>query len=112
MPCSPANKCATQKLDNHDDNPVLASVFELSSNRKCVRWDTTQVQTAAPSAGPSTIPGVEAPEYLPEDSQIPYEETPVHDRGPPTPFSPSARQEIFELSKSSYSKLRPSIHPT
>lgn len=90
-----------EELYNHDDNPVLASVFELSSNRKRVRWDTTQVQTAAPSAGPSTIPGVEAPEYLPEDSQIPYEETPVHDSGedhPPPSVQVRAKRYLNSVS--------------
>lgn len=83
----PRKKRGADDLWNHDELPVAASTLELSRDGKRVRWDTAQVQPAAPLPAPIPEPaGIEAPEYFAEDSALPYDTVfPLQDSPDDTP---------------------------
>lgn len=70
----PRRKRSADDLWNHDELPVPASTLQLSRDGKRVRWDTAQVQPAAPLPVPNPeLAGLEVPEYFAEDASLPYD---------------------------------------
>ncbi|KAF7968786.1 hypothetical protein HWV62_29298 [Athelia sp. TMB] len=83
---------ADSALYNHEEILVESNTISLSRDGKRVRWDTEHVQstleTPAGDANAQSGPSVEWPEYLPEDSLLPYDgEVPLADDSvePPVP---------------------------
>ncbi|KZP18026.1 hypothetical protein FIBSPDRAFT_956592 [Athelia psychrophila] len=70
----PRRKRSADDLWNHNELPVPASTLQLSRDGKRVRWDTAQVQPAAPLPVPNPeLAGLEVPEYFAEDASLPYD---------------------------------------
>lgn len=70
---APRKKRGNDELWNHEELPVDASTLELSRDGKRVRWETAQVQPAAPLP-PANLPttAVEVPVYFAEDCSLPF----------------------------------------
>ncbi|KAF7972068.1 hypothetical protein HWV62_19137 [Athelia sp. TMB] len=86
------------ELWNHDELPVTASTIELSRDGKRVRWDTSQVQPAAPSpASGSGDTLSEVPQYFPEDSSLPFDDNvPQQDVSEDSPDGPTVVNVVDE----------------
>ncbi|KAF7971009.1 hypothetical protein HWV62_22275 [Athelia sp. TMB] len=84
---APRRKRDADTLWNHDEAPIAASTLDLSRDGKRLRWDTAHVQPAAPLPAPEHEEiVVETPEYIPEESSLPYDgDVPLQEGSEDTP---------------------------